>query len=86
MIEKNRIEEAKALALKVMDKGSYQIECSDEGMMQEEIESCLRIVISAVAGSVDGREWALEMLHHDRMGYLCERELTELAGPIRGVQ
>ncbi len=80
LIQKNAIEEAKSLALKLMDKGSYQMECSDEGLMQEEIESCLQPVISAVAESSGGREWALEMLQHDRMGFLCKQELTELAG------
>jgi hypothetical protein len=80
LIQKNAIEEAKGLALKLMDKGSYQIECSDEGLMQDEIESCLRPVIAAVAESSAGREWALEMLQHDRMRFLCEEELTELAG------
>ena len=49
-----------------MDKGSYQIECSDEGLMHEKIESCLRPVIAA-AKSSGGREWALKMLRHDRI-------------------
>ena len=48
--------------------------------MQEEIESCLQPVIAAVAQSSGGREWALEMLQHDRMGFVCEQELAELAG------
>ena len=78
LIKKKRIDEAKKLALKLIDKGSYQIECSDEGLMQEEIEGCLQPVISAVAGSSGSREWALEMLRHDRTRFLCERELTDL--------
>jgi hypothetical protein len=86
LIQKNAFGEAKSLVLKLMDKGSYQMECSDEGMMGEEIESCLRVVISAVVGSPGVGDWALEMLRHDRIGFLCERELTELAAPIRGVQ
>jgi hypothetical protein len=80
LIHKNAIEEAKSLALKLMDKGSYQIECTDEGLMQEDIESCLQPVIAAVAESSASREWAMEMLQHDRMGFVCEQELTELAG------
>lgn len=81
LIQKNAIEEVKSLALKLMDKGSYQIECSNEGMMQEEIESSLRLVISAVATSPEAKAWAHEMLLRDRMGFLCERELTEIAAP-----
>ena len=80
LIARDRIEEAKALALKLMQKGSYQIECSDEGLMAEEIESCLRPVIAAVAGSSGDRAWALEMLRHDCVGFLCKEELAELAG------
>ena len=82
LIQKKKIEEAKALALKLMQKGSFQLECSDEGWMQEEIEKCLRLVISAVAESSGGSAWALEMLQHDRLRFLCQQELTELAGPI----
>lgn len=82
LIEKEKIEEAKGLALKLMRKGSYQIECSDEGLMQEEIETCLRPVISAVAASSGGGEWAREMVRCDRTGCICRQELTELAGAI----
>jgi hypothetical protein len=83
LIQKGSIEEAKSLALKLIDKGSYQIECSDEGLMQEEIENCLRPVISAAAGSSGCREWAVEMLQQDRMRFLCKQELTALAGLTR---
>jgi hypothetical protein len=79
LVEKSGIEEAKALALKLMKKGSYRIECSDEGLMQEDIESCLRVVISAVGQSPGGNEWALEMRRRDRTGVICQRELALLA-------
>jgi hypothetical protein len=79
LIQKDGIEEAKALAVKLIEKGSYQIDCSDEGLMQDEIENCLRPVIAAVAGTSSGREWALKMLRHDSSGFLCEQELNELA-------
>lgn len=76
LIQKGEIEEAKALALKLMQQGSYQIECSDEGLMQEEIENCLRPVISAVADSSGGGEWVREMLRHDGTGCICQQELA----------
>ena len=82
LVQKGGIQEAKALALKLMEKGSYQIECSDEGLMQEEIEDCMRVVISAVAESPGGSEWAQKMLRCDRVGCICGRELTELARAI----
>ncbi len=80
LVQRGRIEEAKALALTLIQKGSRQIECSDEGLMHEEIEGCLRVVIAAVAGSPGGAEWALRMLEEDRVGVVCEQELSELAG------
>jgi len=80
LIEKNALDEAKALALKLMRAGSYQIECSDEGLMSEEIERCLRVVIAAVAGTSDAGDWAREMRRCDRVGFLCELESKELAG------
>lgn len=78
LVQKRAVEEAKLLALTLMEKGSYQIECSDEGLMHGEIEHCLRVVISAVAGSPSGREWALKMRQRDRTGFLCEQELIAL--------
>lgn len=83
LIQKDAIIEAKELALKLMDKGSYQIECSDEGQMQEDIESCLRPVIAAVCDTFEGRHWALEMLQLDRMGFVCEKELKQIADPTK---
>lgn len=80
LVRKSGIEPAKALALKLMRKGSYQMECRDEGLMQEEIENCLRPVISAVAASSGDSDWAREMLRCDRTGCICRQELTELAG------
>ena len=41
LIEKTALDEAKALALKLMRAGSHQIECSDEGLMRDEIERVL---------------------------------------------
>jgi len=80
LIEKNAIDDAKVLALKLMRAGSYQIECSDEGLMRETIEDCLRPVIAVVAGTPNASDWALEMLSRDRVGFLCELELKELSG------
>jgi len=82
LIQKERIEEAKRLALQLMHRGSYQIECSDEGLMLEEIENCLRPVIVAVAKSLAGGKWAHEMLLRDRVGFVCRQDLSKLAGAL----
>lgn len=80
LIEKQAIEEAKALALTLIERGGHQINCSDEGMMREEIEDCLRPVIAAVAFSPGASDWARDMLTRDTSGFICEGELRELAG------
>lgn len=65
-----------------MKDGSYQVECSDEGLMTDEIQDCLRPVIHAVqsANDKEAAKWALEMSHVDRVGFICDRELKKLAG------
>ncbi len=48
LVDLGYLDDAKSLALKLMKDGSYQVECSDEGLMTDEIEDCLRPVIRAV--------------------------------------
>jgi hypothetical protein len=83
LVQKQAIEEAKSLVLKLIAKGRWQIDCSDEGLMQEEIEDCLPPVVGAVAGRPGAREWAREMLRRGGSD-ICRQELTELvaAGPL----
>jgi hypothetical protein len=70
------------LAIRLMKEGSYQVECSDEGLMTDDIESCLKPVIRAVkkAAPETVREWAAQMIAADRVGFICEQELRTLAG------
>ena len=82
LVERGHLADAKSLALKLMKDGSYQVECSDEGMMTEEIQDCLKPVIDAVK-SADGGEaarWAKDMKTADRVGFICDKELAELRG------
>jgi hypothetical protein len=80
LVDLGRLDDAKLLALKLMKDGSYQVECSDEGLMTEEIEDCLRPVIRAVKtlGGAEADKWAMEMQKADRVGFICEHELAEL--------
>jgi hypothetical protein len=39
---------AMVLALELMKKGSYQVEMSDEGLMTQDIEDCLDVVVKAL--------------------------------------
>jgi len=38
LIELGRLQDAKTLALKLMKNGSYQVDCSDEGVMTDDIQ------------------------------------------------
>jgi hypothetical protein len=80
LVELDQLEAAQSLALKLMKDGSYQVECSDEGLMTDDIVECLQPVIRAVkaAGGEDAARWALEMRTADRVGFICDRELAEI--------
>jgi hypothetical protein len=73
---------AMELALELMKQGSYQIEMSDEGMMTEEVEGCLREVLTALAkcdlpaGEVIA--WCSAMLDNDRVGFVAREPLQSL--------
>ncbi len=72
--------EAMQLALELMKRGSYQVEMSDEGLMCDEIEECLTVVIESLS-KVDIAvnevvAWCTAMLASDRNGFIA-RELLE---------
>lgn len=75
---------AMRLALELMAKGSLQVEASDVGMMQEELEECLKVVIEGVdqdAGlsPTESKEWCAAMIREDRLGFICDPELQALS-------
>lgn len=80
LIDLECLDDAKSLALKLMKNGSHQVELSDEGLMSDDIEDCLRPVIQAVkaASGADFDQWANEMRRADCVGFICEDELAEL--------
>lgn len=82
LVELGHLADAKSLALKLMKDGSYQVECSDEGLMTDDISQCLKPVIRAVkaAGGDEAVKWAGDIQTADRMGHICDQELAELRG------
>jgi len=80
LIDLGHLEHAKSLAITLMKDGSYQVECSDEGLMSDDISECLRPVIQAVkkAGGKEADAWAFEMQLADRVGFICDQELAAL--------
>lgn len=45
MIEQGELRLAMELSLELMKQGSNQVEMSDEGLMTDDIEACLRVVL-----------------------------------------
>ncbi|MFH1265361.1 MAG: hypothetical protein ABIK89_06500 [Planctomycetota bacterium] len=73
---------AMELSLELMDQGSYQVEMSDEGLMTDDIDECLKVVIHALRKcdlpASELTAWCRDMLQKDRVGFICKKELTAL--------
>lgn len=82
LIAQGQLREAMKLSLELMDKGSHQVEMSDEGLMAGEIEECLQVVIEALKkGDLAPGEvvaWSAKMLRRDHVGLICDQELQTL--------
>lgn len=81
LVDRGHLEDAKSLALMLMKDGSYQVECSDEGLMTDDISACLQPVIDAVKAAGDdaaAARWANDMLNADRVGFICDKEFAQL--------
>src|SRR3954471_24201337 len=82
MIGSGQLRQAMPLALELMKRGSYQVEMSDEGLMTEDIEDCLKVVLEALrtcelpAAEVIG--WCSAMLENDRVRFVARESLESL--------
>jgi uncharacterized Zn finger protein len=88
LIGAGRLGEAMELAVELMKRGSYQVESSDEGLMTEEIEQCLRPVVAAVSESdlppAEVTAWCVTMTKSDLIGVHCDREIETLRKQFAG--
>lgn len=82
LIKLGQLRPAMELSLELMQQGSYQVEASDEGLMTDDIEACLRPVLKAIRTCdlppADVATWCAQMLKADRLGFICTKELREL--------
>jgi uncharacterized Zn finger protein len=82
LINSGELDRAMQLALELMKRGSCQVEMSDEGMMTEDIEECLSVVITALKKSdlpvADVLTWCSAMMANDRVGFIAEKQLQAL--------
>jgi hypothetical protein len=78
------------LALELMNRGSYQVEMSDEDLMTEDVEDCLGVVIEAVTTcSLPAEEalaWCSAMLDADRVGFIARKPLEALRGRVQAAK
>jgi hypothetical protein len=82
LVERRQLRVAMDLSLELMDQGSHQVEMSDEGLMTDDIEECLTVVMNALKQcdlpTAEKIAWCKEMLHRDRVGCICDDELQSL--------
>jgi hypothetical protein len=82
LIELGELRLAMDLSLELMKQGSRQVEMSDEGLMTEDIEECVRVVLKALQKSGlppdELATWRQGMIASDRVGCICDRELEAL--------
>jgi hypothetical protein len=90
LIASGQLRLAMPLALELMKRGSYQVEMSDEGLMTEDIEDCLGMVIEAVTAcdlpAEEALAWCSAMLDADRMGCIARKPLEVLRGRVQAAE
>ena len=76
------VDTQRVLAMELMNLGSNQIEMSDEGMMANDIEECLRVVIDAFKKGNSPASEVIErctsMMEMDPVDFICTTELKAL--------
>lgn len=82
LIDLGELRLAMELLQELMKQGSYQVEMSDEGLMTEDIEECLGVVLQALKKRDllpdEVVAWCAGMSKSDRVGCICDRELETL--------
>jgi hypothetical protein len=86
LVTLKQLRPAMELALELMSAGSRQVEMSDEGLMTEEIEECLLVVVKALAKcdlpSDEKLAWCAAMTKRDRVGFICDDEIQTLRNRV----
>jgi hypothetical protein len=87
LIDAGQLRLAMLLALELMKRGSSQVEMSDEGLMTQDIEGCLDVVLRALEKcELPADElvaWCSAMLDNDRVGFIARGPLQALRNRAR---
>lgn len=80
---------AMELALDLMRRGSRQVEMSDEGLMAEDVEGCLGVVLKALpkcdVPAAEVTAWCSAMLDNDRVGFIAREPLQSLRNQFQAI-
>ncbi len=87
LIAAGQLRLAMQLALELMKQGSRQVEMSDEGLMTEEIEDCLSIVLATLRKcdlpAAELTTWCSAMFANDRVGFIADKPLKALRNHLQ---
>jgi uncharacterized Zn finger protein len=90
LIDSGELRPSMELALELMKQGSYQVEMSDEGMMSDDIEECLGVVLKSLKKcDLPADEliaWCSAMLDADRVEGIAREQLESLRIAPRRLQ
>ena len=90
LIDLGELHLAMELSLELMKQGSYQVEMSDEGLMTQDIEECLRVVLQALKGCDlppdEVVAWCAGVIKSDRVGCICDRDLGALHNHFKALR
>jgi hypothetical protein len=82
LIDSGQLKQAMELSLELMKQGSYQVEMSDEGLMAEDIDDCLSVVIAALRTcdlpASEVIAWCSTMLESDRVRFIARKPMEAL--------
>ena len=82
LIDSGQLRLAMPLGLELMKRGSYQVEMSDEGLMTEDIEDCLNVVLEGLRKcdlpAAEVIAWCSAMLENDRIRFIVREPLESL--------
>jgi hypothetical protein len=90
LIASGHLRAALHLALDLMKRGSDQVEMSDEGLMTDDIEGCLRVVIEAMTTCElpveETLAWCSAMLAADCTSFIAREPLEALRNRVQASQ
>jgi uncharacterized Zn finger protein len=80
---------AMQLSLELMKHGSYQVEMSDEGLMTDDIEDCLGVVVKSLEKcdlpAAEVIAWCSAMLKNDRVGCIATEPIESLRNQFQAI-